>query len=298
MKCFKKIFIIVFFSLLAGCHQQPPTITSVPDDILNQGINEVSSEAMQKIIENISSPVEIAALIKQMGIPFNKNYLSSSDSIANYNTALHKAFVLGIMGADLGYLNMYNKTGSVLENLSTIRELSNDLKIGQFFDFSSLKRLASSKSNIDSLMYISIHSFNEMDNYLRNNKRGNLSALMISGVWIEGLYLVTQVSKKYPDRQLIEKIGDQKIMLDNLMLILKNYSNDPNFIPFVTEIEKIKAQFSSVKISYELGEPEAVEKDGKLTIIQHEKSIINISESALKNITMVTEEIRNKMIKG
>jgi hypothetical protein len=41
--------------------------------------------------------------------------------------------------------------------------------------------------NLDSLIFISVHSFNQMDDYLRTNKRGNLSALIITGTWIEGL---------------------------------------------------------------------------------------------------------------
>lgn len=285
--------------LLWNCSQKTQQYNNivVPEDILNQGINEITDQAMQKIIDNISSPVEVSALIKKVGVPFDKSLLASTKYVSNYNTSFQKSVALGIFGADLGYLNMYNKTGSVIENLSTIRDLSEDLKIGQFFDFNTIKRLASSKSDLDSLMFISVHSFNQMDKYLRENKRGNLSALMITGVWLEGMYLVTQVVKKYPDKQLIEKIGEQKIILDNLMLILKNYSNDIKFVEYIAEIEKVRTEFSKVKIYFEMGEPEALEQDGKLTIIQHETSIVNISEETLKKIIIVTEEVRNKLIK-
>lgn len=293
------ILFIVCGAFLVSCNgkKQQDNI-KVPEDILNQGINEISEQAMQKIIDNVSSPVEIAALIKNMGIPFSKNYLAPTDYVSSYNTNLQKALALGIYGSDLGYLNMYNKTGTVLENLSTIRDLSNDLKVGQFFDFSTIKRLATNKTNLDSLMYISVHSFNEMDKYLRSNKRGNLSALMVAGVWLEGLYLITQVEKTTNDKQLSEKIGEQKIMMDNLILILRNYENDASFKPYLEDFEKIKKEFAEVKITYELGEPEAIEKDGKLMIIQHEKSIVHISDEVLKKIIMLTEEVRNKLIKS
>jgi hypothetical protein len=295
----KVLFIFSWMFLLWSCNQntQQHNNIVVPEDILNQGISEVTDQAMQKIIDNISSPIEVAALIKKVGIPFDKSLLASTKYLSNYNTSFQKSTALGVFGADLGYLNMYNKTGTVMENLSTIRDLSDDLKIGQFFDFTTLKRLASNKSDLDSLMFISVHSFNQMDKYLRENKRGNLSALMISGVWLEGLYLVTQVVKQYPDKQLIEKVGEQKIILDNLMLILKNYSNDVKFNEYIAEIEKVRAEFSKVKIYFEMGEPEAIEQDGKLTIIQHETSNVIISDETLKKIITVTEEVRNKLIK-
>ena len=286
---------LLFWNCSHNSQQQNNIV--VPEDILNQGINEITDQAMQKIIDNISSPVEVAALMKKVGVPFSKSLLASTQYVSNYNTSFQKATALGIFGADLGYLNMYNKTGTVIENLSTIRDLSDELKIGQFFDFNTLKRLASSKSDLDSLMFISVHSFNQMDKYLRENKRGNLSALMISGVWLEGMYLVTQVVKQYPDKQLIEKIGEQKIILDNLMLILKNYSNDVKFNEYIADIEKVRTEFAKVKIYFEMGEPEAVEQAGKLTIIQHETSIVTISDEVLKKIIAVTEEVRNKLIK-
>jgi len=81
------------------------------------------------------------------------------------------------------------------------------------------------------------------------------------------------------------------------MIILKNYSNDPKFNEYISDMEKIYAEFRNVKIYFEIAEPEAVEKDGKLTIIQHETSIVNMPDETLKKITAVTEEIRNKLIK-
>jgi len=294
-----RLRIFLSFLILLGCTSntsQRQSGNDVPDDVLLQGVADISGETMQKVIENISSPVEIASLLKNQGIPFNKEYLATTKYVANYNTDIQKAMALGILGADLGYLNMYNKTGSVLDNLSTIKNLADDLRLGQFFDFVTLKRLASSKTNLDSLMYISVHSFNEMDNYLRTAKRASLSAVMISGIWLEGLYLLTQVEKSYPSAKLSEKIGEQKIMLDNLMLILKNYSTNQEVSEITKKIELIKGSYSEVNITYEKGEPEAIEKDGRLLIVQHDKSIVKISDQSIQKVLSITAEVRDGII--
>ena len=89
--------------------------------------------------------------------------------------------MLGIYGADLGYLNIYGKTGNSVDVLSAIKRLADGLRVGQFFDFETLKRLSTSKSNLDSLLFLSVNSYNQIDNYLRNNDRGSISALMITG---------------------------------------------------------------------------------------------------------------------
>jgi hypothetical protein len=180
--------------------------------------------------------------------------------------------------------------------LQAIKRLADNVNVGQFFDFNTLKRLASNNQNLDSLMYISVHSFNQMDKYLRDNKRGNLSALIITGVWIEGLYLATQVAKERESDQLSERIGEQKLILADLMLVLKNYSADPYFAKLNASLEEMKNQFNDVKITYEMGEPEAVEKDGMLTIVQNEKSVVHISKDQLKVIISTTEKVRNNLI--
>lgn len=269
---------------------------AAPDSVLNQGALEVSGQAMNEIIENISSPVEIAALMKRVGAPFSNKYLASTDNVSNFNTAYQQAFNLGIYGADLGYLNMYNKTSSVLNYLTAIKKLSDDVQVGQFFDFTTLKRLATNNQNLDSLMYISVHSFNQMDKYLRENKRGNLSALIIAGAYIEGLYLATQVAKEKDFKDLTDRIGEQKTILGYLMIILKNYSSDPYFAKVIASMEELNTSYADVKITYETGEPQAVEKDGMLTIVQKDVSIVHITREQLNGIIAATQKVRNDLI--
>ena len=103
---------------------------------------KLSPEAIADISRNISSPVEIANLLLMLDVPFSQNYLATSIDPNKLSTNFDKAIKLGILGADLGYLNIYEKTGSSLEVLSSIRKLAEDIKVGQFFDFETIKRLS------------------------------------------------------------------------------------------------------------------------------------------------------------
>lgn len=271
----------------------------IPDSIFDEGNKPlmISEEAMEDIIQNISSPVEMAALLKATGVPFSKKYLSTSENIDDLNTNFKRAVNLGIFGADLGYLNMYNKTGSVIDNMSAIKRLSEELNVGQFFDFSTIKRLATNNENLDSLMYISVASFNNMDDYLRKHNRSNLSSLIVFGVWIEGMYIATQVLAEAPDNpEVVERIGEQKLILNDLLLILKNYKSDKDFYNLIQDVEAIKKEFDGVRITYEMGEPEAIEVDGMLMIVQNETSHVEVSPENLQNIIDVVERVRNKII--
>jgi hypothetical protein len=296
----KFIYLIVTIALMVSCHsggsQKSGGEFGENDSLAGDSALPVSKEAMENLVQNISSPVEIASLIKSIGVPFSQKYLAPT-KIDNFNTANSKAFNLGVMATDLGYLNIYSKTSLVLQYITSIKSLADGISIGQFFDFTTLKRLATNNENIDSLMYISIHSFNVMDDYMRKHKRGNLSTLMVAGGYIEGLYVITQVAKEHPNKDINDYIGGQKTILNELMLILKNYQKDPYFAQLITEMETIKKVLEPVKITIEKGEPKSVEKNGMLYIEQNTKSIITITDEQLKSIIAQTEIVRNKLIK-
>lgn len=258
---------------------------------------KLSPEAIADISRNISSPVEIANLLQNLEIPFSQNYLAISIDANKQSTSFDKALKLGILGADLGYLNMYEKTGSSLDVLSSIRKLSEDIKVGQFFNFESIKRLSQNKSNLDSLLFISIDSYNQIDKYLRENDRGQLSALIIIGVWIEGQYLATQVVNQYPDSILSDRIGEQKIILNDLLLLISPYCNvGPEFTALCKDMQNLKEKYHDVRITYTQGDPISVEKNGRLEITQTETSVVAMSKDQLDGIIEITKNIRNRLI--
>lgn len=267
----------------------------VSTDITTQGL-EIDPNSVTDFVDNMSSPVEMAALIKHLEVEFSNKYLASTDNIEDFTTSYQQAFNLGIYSADLGYLNMYNKTNTVIDYIGAIKTLADGVNVGQFFDFSTLKRLAQSNQNLDSLMHISVQSFNRMDRYLRNNNRTNLSVLIVTGVWMEGMYLATQVYKEKPHPELKERIGEQKIIMDKLMLFLKNFEQDKYFQSLVAELELLYEDLKQVKITVELGETEAIEKDGMLVFVQNDVSIVDVSDELVVSITEKTEQIRNKLI--
>jgi hypothetical protein len=267
------------------------------DSIPVSEAEKLSPEAIADISKNISSPVEIANLLQTLQIPFSQNYIAETIDANRQSTSFNKALKLGILGADLGYLNMYEKTGSSLDVLSSIRKIAEDIKVGQFFDFESIKRLSKNRSNLDSLLFISVDSYNKIDTYLRSNDRGQLSALMIIGVWIEGQYLATQVVRQYPNKMLSDRIGEQKIILNDLLLLVSPYCNrDPEFTNLCKDMQDIKDKYHDIRITYTQGDPVSVEKDGGLTIKQTETSVVTMSKDQLDGVIEITKNIRDRLI--
>jgi len=270
---------------------------NIPDSVLNEEKpSMLEEEVTADIIDNLASPVEIAGMLNKLNVPYSNQYLYPARNISGFNTDIQKAFALGVYGADLGYQAMYGQNTAILDYISNIKKLSEDLKVGQFFDFSTLKRLSSNKNNLDSLMFLAVRSFNDIDKYLRGKQRGEVSAMIISGLWLEGMYLATQVQKDYPHPELKERIGEQKIIMEDLFTLLGHYKNNREVKKLNAQLIPLKNLFQQVSITVIPGEPETVEKDGRLVVIQHEESKIDYSEELLQKIILKTKELRNKIV--
>lgn len=294
------LFLLILFECLSCRNSSNKTSGFVfpeADSVPTGEAEKLSSEAIEDISRNITSPVEIANLFQVIKVQYTPEYLASSLDPNKQVTAFDKALSLGILGADLGFLNMYEKTGSSINILSSIWKLADGISVGQFFDFESIKRLSLNKSNLDSLIFLSVDSYSQIDKYLRDNDRGHLSALMIIGVWLESQYLATQVVKQYPDPRLKDRIGEQKIILNDLILLASPYCNrDKKFNDLCKSLQDIKVKYKDIRIAYTIGDPISVEKNGGLVITQTETSVVEMSEEQLTGIIEVTKRIRNKLI--
>lgn len=258
----------------------------------------ISQEVITDIIQQIPSPLEISALLKEVGSDYDRSILNDPEATSRYNSNYKKALNLGIYGTDLGYTNIYERNQDAIAYLNGVRTLADGLSIGQFFDFGTISRLAAQSKNLDSLLLITTKNFNSINSYLQEQKRSNMSILLLTGGWLEALHISCQVLKQNPEnQQLRDRIGEQKIILENIMLLLSFYgSSDPSVNKLTTELKKLKAVFDQIEIEriYEDSEYEVV--DGVLVIKDNSRTEVKITDQNIADITRITDEIRNNII--
>lgn len=268
------------------------------DESFIEKYNSMNIEDVGDMIQSFPSPVEMAAIIQNMDVPYSYKYLFDTEVSKNFETNFKKALGLGVYCADLGYLNVYNKNGDVINYLVTIRQLSDQLKIGQFFDFGTLKRMATSSNNLDSMLILSVQSYFQMDDYLRRNDRSNLSALMVSGVWIESLYLACEVYSEKQNKKLKDFIAGQKPIVGNLLSVLVKFiKTDPDYVKLIANLKDLSVAMDAVTIETIQGEDEHEIIDGQSVTTQGERSEITVSDQDMMEIVKVVRNIRTKIAK-
>lgn len=256
----------------------------------------ISEETMNDIIQSLPSPLEIATLIKESGLRYDPGFLNPTENARNYATDTEKALAMGVYSGDLGYINIYEKSTAAFNYLGTIKKLADELMIGQFFDIEMIKRMASNSSKIDSLLYISTMSFEKMDRYLRDQKRSKLSVLLVTGTWIESFYLATRVVSNTKNDDLIERIAEQKMILDQILLIVSAYNEDAMFQEITDELKELKKEYDKVTITYNYVEPETMEVNGRLVIVDKSTTEVHITDEQLAQICTLVKDIRDRMV--
>jgi hypothetical protein len=258
----------------------------------------IDAQVIGQILQGIPAPLEISVLLKESGKKYNSGFLNSPDNLSKYNSNYKRALNLGIYGTDLGYTNIYEQNQDGIKYMGSIKELADGLNIGQFFEVETIGRLATNSKNLDSLLLITTQNFNSINNFLQTQDRANLSVLLLTGGWVEALHVLCEVAKSNPtNKELQETIGEQKIILENIMLLLSFYKeSDPNMASLLTDMEELKKSYDQVKITYTYKESTFEVVDGVMVIKDNSTSTIEITPKNVEDISSITKNIRSKII--
>lgn len=243
---------------------------------------------------SIPSPIQTATLIKSSGTNYNKEMLNIPSNVTKYSTNFKKAINLGVYGADLGYVTLYDQTQDAISFLTAIKSIGDDLGVSSAFDMELVERFEKNIGDQDSLLALVSDAYKSSDRYLKNNQQNDVGGLVLAGGWIESLYFATNAANMTSNADIIKRIGEQKATLSNLIKLLTPFYSKPEFTSLVDRLIELDELFSSIEITYTYVKP-TVDAQNKTTTI-NSTTEVKISEEQLKAITAKTLEIRNEII--
>lgn len=287
--------------LLSGCKPNKPNNEKEQEGEDSTALVSDQLVKVDNILFSLPSPIQIAMLIKKTGANYDKGLLNTTKTVKNYTTNFSKAINLGVYGADMGYVTIYDQTQDALSYLNAIKILSESLGISGAFEKSTMERFEKNIGTKDSILAIVGDAFRSSDTYLKDNQRKDISALIITGGWIEGLYYASLTAKKNPHQELINRIGEQKTTLANLIKMVSEFSyNDdgsPNkeFSDLANNLIDLSNIFEGIEFTYTYEQP-SIDTVNKITVI-NSSSNVKITPEHLNQITEKIQSIRNQIIK-
>lgn len=281
--------------LLAACGgDQPPQDTLVQDSSADSLAESERMGRTRKIFYNIPSPMETAALLKKAGANYSGKILNDVKNVDKYTAASKQALNLGIYGADLSYASVFNHTQESMFYTSCARRLADKLGVTSAFNDSTLELMEKHQNDRDKLLDIISETYWEMDHYLKTNDRDNISALMIAGGWVEGLYVATQVSATNDNAELRQRIAEQKLSLTDLLALMDTYGTEDAAVNGVRDdLKSLAALYADVHVG---GGGVTTSQENGVTVIGAEGGGATLSDAQLKAIGEKAAAIRNTYI--
>ncbi|HSH68263.1 MAG TPA: hypothetical protein VLB84_21220 [Bacteroidia bacterium] len=246
-------------------------------------------------IFSIPSPIQTAFLIKSSGANYTKEILNSPSKSSQYTTNFSKALNLGIYGADLGYVTMYDQTQDAIGLMNAAKKIAGELNITGAFDNATLERFQKNLGNKDSMLVLTSVAYRTVDSYLKNNDRNDISGLVLAGGWIESLYFATNVYKVKKDEFIKVRIAEQKSSLQSLIKLLTQFYSQPEYTEFVDALNDLSTVFDGVTFKYIYEKP-TTDADKKMTTI-NSKSEVTISDEQIESISQKIKTIRTGIVR-
>lgn len=242
---------------------------------------------------SIPSPMQTALLIQKSGVSYDKTILNAGNKNGQYVTDYARALNLGIYGADLGYVSMYNQTQDALGYLGAVKNLADKLGVSAAFDQQTMKRIQDNISVKDSMLMLVGIAYRASDAYLKTNKRTEISSLILTGGWIESMHFSISAYTAKPTDELKYRIAEQKQALGSIIKLINSH-NLPDAAELVKELNGLAKIYEGVTTKYNFIEP-TTDEAKKITYI-NSTSEINISKEQIDQIAAKILAIRNNII--
>ncbi|MBC7383057.1 MAG: hypothetical protein H7296_08700 [Bacteroidia bacterium] len=209
---------------------------------------ETQTEQITETFFQVPSPGEMLTFIKMVGGKNNKNvsFLNSPDNQKNYTDNKSKALNFGIYSCDLSYCSIFEIGSEALKYFKVVKQLGDQIGVSSAIQPAVLKRLEGNLGNPDSLSVITDDVYFSSFETLEQGKQGPTLSLVVSGGWIESLYIATSLAKYDAKSPVVERLADQKYTLDNLIEFLKKYESDANVASVLVQFAELQAEFNKI----------------------------------------------------
>ncbi len=268
---------------------------NINENLQQKNIQEYANQ-VKTIFYNIPSPVEMAELTQKANLTYNSDILNSLDKIDQYTSTKSMALNLGVYGADLSYTRLYDQIQESINYLSAIRKLSEELGVPQEEGAFALSRLEENINNRDSLLFIITDLYANADLYLKENERSGTAALIITGGWIEALYISTNIlDDDNPNPEIMERIAEQKFSVDNLIALLKkHYKENESLSDIFSLFDQLKQSYDKIELIYKPGKV-ITDEEIRLTSI-NSKTQVYVNFDQIKEIREINNKLRALII--
>ncbi len=230
---------------------------------------EVIEQDVREFVYPLPTTFEVTEMLNRIGASYILTLSNSADNVDKYLTETKQALNLGVYGADLSYASTYNQKQQVVTYMEASRKLIDALNISGALSDDIIEQIEQNEEDKDKLVEIITNTFYDTYEYLNVNGRGSVSMLVLSGSWVEALYITTNISEDtYQNKEMVKIVMQQKSSLNKLLDLMKNYESDP-------AVDEVLNELAPLARVYNMVEDNAISEDQMNVIIEEVTRVRN-----------------------
>lgn len=293
---FLRTFLIVLLTMsITSCNQNGKTDDEdIFDDNNDIGfITEVESQTYYLI----PSPEGLFSFIRDGDLKYVKDVLNPTGNMDKYIDTRSKELNFGIYSADLAYVASFNKYQESVDYLNTVRTLSDEIGISAVFDENLIGRIDNIIDDQDSLLKVTSDSYFSIVRYLESSNRSKTLALIVTGGWIESIFVVTNLIDNFdPNSDAVQLLADQKLVIENLMSYLDQNKSDDNIQRTINDLKKLQKIYQDLKTEVKENPTKQENADGKIVVGGNAKIVM--TKEQFEKLKHEVAKVRNKITKN
>lgn len=249
---------------------------------------------IKDVVYNIPSPTEIPYLLQATGADYNPGLTNPRTKVDQYTTHTDKAALnLGIYSSDIGYLTSYEKAQEAINYLNACKTLADGLGVIGTFDIEILKRFEANISNKDSLSYLLDETIKQTDKFLKDESRNKLAALVVTGSFVEGLYISTGLIKSYP-KDLLPEDARNTVLGPLIRVVLQQRESVSDLLKMLSVVEQTGPVSGIIS---DLNDLEKAYKDLHIEEnLKNNRADLVLNDKALSEVTLIVERLRKSIV--
>lgn len=197
---------------------------------------------------SLPSPMEIASAIKKTGVGYEPKILHKSELGSRYSTNRAMALNLGIYGTDLSYSIYFDQQQEAMKYLGCVKNLASNLDISNVLSEAKIKTIEENIQDKEMLKKIISQTFFHSDAFLKENSRSETAAMIMFGMWIESMYISTQLTEGNINKNpaLSQCIIEQQYVFETLIGLLKTLEKNNDINTISDEINQLGVEFDAL----------------------------------------------------
>lgn len=219
--------ILIFFALvvLLACQDQDYTAElnklSVEDD-------KKFKRELSTLRNDILNTAELNILLRENGYTYNGELVNDPSRSSAYFNSKEQALNIGVYATDLNYMSVFDQSNETLDYVISLFDLAEELSITEAFNKSTLMDVLNDSQTDYKLKSDELTEFfKKAEDEINTSDRAQITALIIAGGWVEGMYISTSIAREnWPNDTVAVEMWNQcfsyhKVM--NMLEIFKDY---------------------------------------------------------------------------